>query len=381
MNVRTNLIHQPSAQNIVVLEGDVISDTQAIDIFLQSYQRSSQHTIRSYKKECLRFLLWLKSTKANTIALSPSLLPHATVQDINNYLEFLSSPRLFSESFLKANGWSHQPFRVALGDKSVKHCVVVLHRMFDALRNLRTTNNAPYCQFNPVVLAHDSVVSTVSTATEVEAALTLEEWQAILDAIEDLPRTTTRDIKHYHRARWIMQLLYRTYLRRDEAAKLKMNSFEPTQDGWCVRVIGKGKKEAKIIATKKLMDELGIYRASFKLSPLPHHDEKRPAIMAVTGVDKGVTSQAIYLTTKVIFELAAQKIESSSNPDMHAAQRLRQATAHWMRHTGITHAMESGVNARYVQTQARHSSLNTTAKYDHQNRKNWRAELEAKSLN
>ena len=378
MSSRTDLISHSNAQNIVVLEGDVISDTQAINIFLQSYKRNSLHTVRSYEKECFRFLLWLKSTHTP----SPALLPRVTVQEINSYLEFLGSPRLFTPSMLDAaitqsNGWRHQPFRIGLSDSSIKHCIIVLHKMFEALRNLRTTNDAPFCQFNPVVLAHDNSTGTPRSQEEIEESLTLEEWNAILSAIEDLPRTTSRDIKHYHRSRWIMQLLYRSYLRRDEAAKLKMNSFEPSPDGWSIRVIGKGNKPAKIIATDKLMDELSIYRASFNLSPLPHHDEKRPAIMAVTGVDKGVTAQAIYLTTKVLFELAAQKLETGENANGRAAQRLRQASTHWMRHTGITHAMESGINPRYVQAQARHSSLNTTARYDHKDKKSWRAAMEA----
>ena len=63
---------------------------------------------------------------------------------------------------------------------------------------------------------------------------------------------------------------------------------------------------------------------------------------------------------KVIFDKAANRMETD---DPAAAARLRQATPHWMRHTGVTHAMESGASPRYVQAQARHSSLNVTAKY------------------
>ena len=368
-NTNTQLAALPTKSlDLEVLAGDVLSDAAAIGIFLQSYARRSVHTIRSYEKECYRFLLWLQSNRTP----SPALLPLVSVQDMNNYIDFLSNPHSFSEAFLKLHGWSHQPFRTALSAESTKHCIVVLHRMFDAMRNLRSSNNAPYCLFNPVVLAHDGVMGS-SNKDEIEEALTQAEWQAVLAAIEDLPRASVRDIKHYHRSRWIMQLLYRAYLRRDEAAQLKMNSFEPSPDGWNIRLIGKGNKPAKIIATSALMDELRIYRESLGLTALPSPAETRPAILAVTGKDKSVTDQAIYLTSKVLFELAAQQIEST---DSHAAVRLRQATTHWMRHTGITHAMESGVSPRYVQAQARHSSLNTTARYDHQDRRAWRGALE-----
>jgi site-specific recombinase XerD len=43
-----------------------------------------------------------------------------------------------------------------------------------------------------------------------------------------------------------------------------------------------------------------------------------------------------------------------------------------MRHTGVSHSMEMGVDPRYVQAQARHSSLNITARYDHKKRQAWR---------
>lgn len=359
---------RPVVPAIEVLSGDVADDEHAIRIFLDSYSRRSPHTVRSYEKECRRFLLWLHATRDP----SPALLPAVAVSDINDYLEFLGNPRPFAEPFLKMHGWAHQPFRKPLGTESFKHCITVLHKMFDALRNLRATGNLPYCLFNPLVLAHNGISGAIQD-DEIEEALTPEEWEAVQAAVEDLPRATARDIKHYHRARWLMQLLYRAFLRRDEAARLTMGAFEPSADGWNIRLIGKGAKKAKIVATNKLLAELKVYRMSLGLPPLPSLGESRPAILAVTGKDKGVTDQAVYLLCKVIFQKAADMIEDQSP---QGAQRLRRATPHWMRHTGVTHALESGANPRYVQAQARHSSLNVTARYDHKARKAWRLDME-----
>ena len=353
---------------VEVLAGEVVDDNEAIKIFLDSYSRRSKHTVRSYEKECSRFLLWLKATHPPGLAM----LPVVSVKDINSYLDFLGNPRPFSDDFLKKHGWVHQPFRKALADESVKHCVTVLHKMFEAMRNLRTSGNLPYCLFNPVVLAHDGM-SGSNQDEEVEEALTPAEWEAIQAIIESLPRDTERDIKHYHRSRWVMQLLYRSFLRRDEAANLTMGSFEPSPDGWNIRLVGKGAKKAKIIATEKLINELKIYRASIGLTPLPYPGETRSAILAVTGKDKGVTNQVIYLICKVLFEKAAEQIDQN---EPMAASRLRNASPHWMRHTGVTHALDAGANPRYVQAQARHSSLNVTAKYDHKAKKEWRNDIE-----
>lgn len=348
--------------------GDVCDDLQAISIFLDSYSRKSPHTVRSYEKECLRFHLWLKATRDP----SPVLLPNVTVQDINAYLSFLENPQPFSTEFLTAHGWKHQPFRKRLSDESVKLCLTVLHKLFTSLRELRASANLPYCMFNPVKLAHAGS-STTTELDEVEEALTAQEWASVRAVIEELPKSTARELKHYHRARWIFQLLYRAFLRRDEAANLRMNSFELTRDGWVIRLIGKGAKKAKIVATAALVDELTIYRISLGMTALPSPSETSPAILAVTGKNKGVTAQTIYLLCMTIYEMAAKKMESI---DKTAAARLRQATPHWMRHTGVTHAMESGVGPRYVQAQARHSSLNVTARYDHKERIAWRQNIE-----
>jgi site-specific recombinase XerD len=353
---------------VEVLTGEVADDTEAIRVFINSYSRKSAHTVRSYGKECYRFLLWLKATRDP----SPAMLPAVTVQDINDYLDFVANPRPFSESFLETHGWEHQPFRKALASESMKHCITVLYKMFSALRELRAAGNLPYCMFNPLKLAHDGI-SGGDQDDEIEEALTDPEWEAVQAVVEDLPRETERDVKHYHRARWVMQLLYRAFLRRAEAAKLKMGSFEASAEGWNIRFVGKGAKKAKIIATNKLIEELKVYRTSLGLPPLPSPGETRPAILAVTGKDKGLGDQAIYLLCKVLFDKAADRIEAT---DPVGAQRLRKATPHWMRHTGVTHALEAGANPRYVQAQARHSSLNVTAKYDHQERRAWRRDME-----
>ena len=353
---------------VELIRADVQDDRQAIQIYLDSYCRRSTHTVRSYAKECWRFHLWLNATKG----IHPTLLPTVSVADINQYLEFLGTPRPFSEAFMQKFGWDHQPFRKPLSTESIKHAIAVLHKMFNALRNVRNERDEPYCRFNPVELVQDGIAGS-EQVDEIEEALTLEEWEAVQEAIEQLPQETDQERKQYHRARWCMNLLYRSFLRREEAANLVMGDFEPSTDGWNLRTIGKGHKKAKIIATTALMEELKTYRTSLGLSPLPSLGETRPAIMAVRGKDKGITAQAIYLLCKEIFARAADLVEAR-NP--YSAHRLRQASPHWMRHTGVSHAMDSGVDPRYVQAQARHSSLTITAKYDHKRKKAWRDHLE-----
>jgi integrase len=226
--------------------------------------------------------------------------------------------------------------------------------------------------FNPVVLAH-KVSSRSVSSDDTSRALTPEEWSAVLLVIEQMSRATSRDRAHYYRARWVFNLLYCAFLRRDEAVSLRMGDFQEGPDGWGLHLTGKGGKRASIVVPQRLIRELRTYRLSIGLSEYPHHGEARPAVCRIGSNAKGISSQALYLICQVIFARAAELIKPI-NPG--AAARLEAASPHWMRHTGITHALERGINPRYVQAQARHASLVTTAKYDHQERRAWRTDFE-----
>ena len=48
-----------------------------------------------------------------------------------------------------------------------------------------------------------------------------------------------------------------------------------------------------------------------------------------------------------------------------AADKLRRASPHWMRHTHATHALERGVDLTTVRDNLRHASVSTTSAYLH----------------
>lgn len=343
------------------------SDRNAIETWLASYNTRSPHTARAFRKEAERFLMWLDATKGP----SERLLPAATANDANRYLDFLGAPRPFSKELLERYHRTAQPFRGPLARASMRQAIVTLHRMFEALRNVPGEDGDSYVRMNPWVLVRDA--ATGEESDEIEEALTFEEWDAVQKTIEHLPRETARDRAHYARTRWIFQLLYRAFLRREEAASLQMGSFENSPDGWRIKLLGKGRKIARVIASRKLMAELTAYRLFLGLPPLPAPGEDRPAILAVIGKEKAVSDQAIYAICTTIFRMTADRI---ADTDPAAATRLRCASPHWLRHTGISHAMERGVDPRYVQAQARHSSLKVTARYDHKEKRRWRDQLE-----
>ena len=352
-----------------VLDWDRINDSTAVSTWLDSYKHRSENTQRSYRKEAERLLMWLEAK----LGANDQLLKKATVREANAYLDYLSAPTLIPREILRRHGRTEQPIKGPLARASARQTMVILHRMFEALRNLPDETGEPYIRFNPWSLVRDAASDEVEE--DLDAAFTPAEWEAIEHTIELLPRQTDREFAHHARSRWIMQLMYRTWLRRETVAKLKMSDFVLTPDGWLLKISGKGRKTSRIIATDRLMAELQLYRKANGLRPLPDPADSLPAVLSVIGkgLPKPMTGQAIYLICKTIFSATAERLQLEA-PD--AAKRLREASPHWLRHTGITRAMEADVNPRYVQAQAQHSSLKVTNRYDHKRKQRWRDQMD-----
>lgn len=361
---------------------DAANDIQAVNVFLDSYKRHSVHTQRAYKKEVAKFMLWL-AVMAPRRTKQHSVLASVTIDDANSYMDFLVEPSEIAPDVYEKFDFKKSPFS-RLHGSSRQLALSVLSRLYDSLMHYVGPSGSPYCQRNPF---HDVHVGAEKLDGFVEKALTPDEWKLVIDAIEQLPQVTPRERDYYHRARWVFQLLYRSFLRRDEASKLLMSDFFHDGKGWLIRVLGKGSKRANIVATQRLMDELAIYRESLGLPGAPSANEKFPAILPLTGwrpgldtpPSKPLSNQLVYgLCTEVFRHAAgvARKLAMEDASLEAAATRLARATPHWMRHTGVSHAMESNVSPRYVQAQARHSSLKVTARYDHKRRDKWRNELD-----
>ena len=360
--------HQTTIQNID-------TDSWAISTWLNGYKRSSHNTVRSLEKEATRFLMWLHVVKGE----NASHLPLVRTHDMNDYREFLSNPRQFPESVLKNFNRRQQPFRGALSNDSIKQALIILKGMFEALRNIETRDNEPYIKMNPCALIKGLKSKPRSDRNSV---LSLSQWRMVQDTIESLPKVNELEKAHYNRTRWLFQLLFLSFLRREEVANLHMYSvndtvsgFRETEHGWAIFVIGKGAKQTEVVATSSLMDELQRYRVSLGLTPLPSFGEDAYAVQPIIGKNRiNVTAQQIYAICRRVFQMTADRVEADNPKD---AALFRKASVHWMRHTGISITLNNGAEPRHVQAQARHSSLNVTATYDHKEKEQWRADLEA----
>lgn len=357
-----------SAPTVFRPQAGCSDDGAALAQFLSGYQAGSAHTLRAYSKEAMRFLLWLRFLWPG----EPACLPRVTPSIIKDYMSFLNDRGTLPATFIEKSGWPKRvpPFSGRpLKANSKAHVLHVLRALFDVLSNLEGINGQAYCRFNPLRGGRGFGLGAMRQSFRpTERGLSFEGWAYVQAVIAD-----PGDDPERVRDRWIIQFLYLSFLRRSEAVSVRMGDFESYRGGWRLHVTGKGGERRDIVAVSALIDELTAYRTAIGLPPLPRQGDDAPAIGRLSG--KGpIESGTLYLRTRHVFGLAADLAQESG--DSESAQALRVASPHWLRHTGISHAMERGVEPRYVQAQARHSSLAITGLYDHKDRDAWASSME-----
>jgi site-specific recombinase XerD len=146
-----------------------------------------------------------------------------------------------------------------------------------------------------------------------------------------------------------------------------MGSFFERRGKWWWRVIGKGNKLATIPVPAEAMDALSRYRIHLGLPRLPTPSDETPLILSVKG-RKRIASGMIYkIVKKFVIEVAA----AMNTLDPARADKLKQASTHWFRHTAITHQADAGIELRHIKKSARHAKIDTTALYLHSDNDSW----------
>ena len=141
-----------------------------------------------------------------------------------------------------------------------------------------------------------------------------------------------------------------------------------------------------------MIDALMRYRQHLGLSQLPQKRESIPLLCALPptgagqaaklnnrpqGTIKGITARRLNQILKAVFAQAADMISVQS---LDKAERLRQASAHWGRHTAITGMVDDGIAESIVQKGARHSDRRTTQLYIHTEEAAWHAAAQQRRL-
>ena len=340
------------------------NDLEAIQAWLAEFHDSPQ-TLRGYRKEAERLLLWSLLERGKPLS-------GLTREDCILYEAFLADPQpreRWCGPKVPRFSPRWRPFVGPLQPASRKLAMLIINALFSYLVE------AGYLAGNPLALARRRG-RLQQGPRPVERFLEHDQWQALLATVDAMPRDSERDRQHHARARFLVALLYLLGPRVSEVAEHTMSSFIQVRGRWWWRVIGKGRKEARVPVNQDMLQALSEYRRFYGLSPLPAPDDATPLMMNLKGT-ASIGDNMIYRIVKELVVRAAAQLEAD---DPHQAEKLRRASTHWFRHTSITHQADAGISIQFLQRNARHARIDTTGLYLHAEEGEWHEAMERHKL-
>ncbi|WP_430233541.1 phage integrase family protein [Paraburkholderia tropica] len=329
----------------------VDNDYEAIHAWLALHE--SPATQRAYRKEAERLILW-------AIVARGKALSSLTTRDATDYRAFLRRPtpreRWVGPPRPRTSpDW--RPFVDNLSARSIAHALAVLSAMFRWLVEQRYVVANPFAGIK---------VRGSKRAMELETthAFTEGEWLLVRAIANGLEWSYGWQAAAAHRLRFMLDFGYATGLRISELADATLRSVEADAAGdhW-LHVTGKGGKPARVTLTPLARSALDRYLQERGLPVSRAHWNPATPVIGSLDVDAdGIKPLRLWEVMRRFFRHAAQIIESD-HPAL--AEKLRQATPHWMRHTHATHALAKGVELSAVRDNLRHASISTTSIYLH----------------
>lgn len=379
---------------VVATSGSFVgSDQDAVRAFLRQLEHSPLATERAYKKEIKRFLAWTL-----TAGFPPGeTLAGLSVLDIEDYFRFLRSPVPLPKAEQDGGGFWKRP--APLSRASLEHAKTLLNGFFEKLTDYEIAPGQAFRATNPVAAIgrvtaarrearQPGEFAPIAGQGSAKKFLPEEDIAHILATIDALPRETERQVAHFQRNRWVFMLAYRSWLRLSELARLQMGDFFFERDGvWRLYVHpSKHEPEGRLIEVLPgLMDALVDYRLANGLMRYPIRGERSPAVLQLNDKRRPVdpvrtvlASGAVRieeqpevrapLSERALFNILKTTLRAAAATSKTPWQkkRLAEASPHWLRHSGITHALNAGLDPRFVASQARHKDIKTTFEdYDH----------------
>jgi len=333
------------------------NDYEAICCWLNEY-RERPATFRTYQKESERFLLW-------AIAEKQKPLSSLDRDDIEAYIQFLDDPKPYERWCSKSGGrgirrgdpeW--RPFTGKLS-RSAK---ITAMSSIDSLLNYLV--DARYLAFNPLSLIRKRNLRSkqihASAFKLQERMLTIDEWHALLDTLDNLPQRSSQELNEKARLQFLIKNLFFLGLRINELVTHNWNAFCKIDDHWWFYVLGKGDKLGRIPVNDELLRAMIIYRAHLKKPPYPGQDETSPIITALAN-EEAITPRHINKLLKKLALITANRF--AHQPDK--VNKLKKFSAHWLRHLSASMQDRAGIQFKHIRANHRHENDETTRRYVH----------------
>ena len=351
------------------------NDLEAINYYLIKYAAQPK-TLRAYKKELERFLLWCikKQNKA---------LSDVQTEDCEAYKAFLNSP---DEAWRgpKAGRFSSawRPFTGAPSPASQKYAVTILKAYFEWLVSVG------YLRGNPWLTVAAPKVSKKLTSIEIGRALPQQLWDTLVTPgglLDQLCATPDEVLSQRYRlrgwaatfpisaqfrlARALLLLLGHTGVRREEAAMTTRDLLKPLDGGalWELAVLGKGDKWRTVFPPVRVIEALRAHWVDRELD-FEFAMHKVPLLAPIANPVTRRGKDGERFSADGIGQLVSttlKRIAGDITLDLDPGERAKliEASTHALRHTFGTLFVANGVPLDVVQNVMGHESLETTTIY------------------
>ena len=332
------------------------NDYEAIQAWLKEYSKPT--TCAVYRKEAERLLLWC-------VLQAKKPLSSLTREDFDAYIAFLDNPQPKSLWCKKRGGYGikrgeqgWKPFAGPLSLSAKRTALSSLKSLMSYLHEAR------YLDSNPLVLMR-SLRYQISLEEQKlhlhERLLEEDEWQALMQALEEWPAATPEEKDEKVRLKLLVALLFFLGLRVNDVSSSQWNAFKLINERWWFVVRGKGDKLAKLPVNKALLETVIDYRLHFALPLYPQAEETTPLIFSLRNRKKPIGNRQIHQLIKELAERAANKFADSPTKQ----KKLLRLSPHWFRHQFASLQARLGIASEQIRENMRHASHQTTLIYIH----------------
>jgi len=133
--------------------------------------------------------------------------------------------------------------------------------------------------------------------------------------------------------------------------------WQDENENWWLKIFGKGRKLRDTTVPPDFIPFLARYRKSRGLSNLPFTGENNVLVEKIRG-QGGMSSRHLRRLVQDIFDCAYRKMKEVEGEQK--ALKLKEASTHWLRHTGASMEVERGRALKDLSEDLGHASMATT---------------------
>ena len=365
--------------------GKCISDKKYADDFLQALNflksyKGSLGTFVSYRRDVERLLHWCA-------LIANKSLKELKRQDIEEFIHFCQKPpkswigvhkipRFIDENGFRIPNPKWRPFVVTVSKalhqtgerpnpKDFEFSHTAAKDMFSILGSFYNyLLQDEYVYMNPVALIRQKSKFVRKTQGKPKIRrLSDRQWSYVLTTAQEMAEMNP---VHHERTLFMVSILYSLYLRISELAASKRWSpmmkhfFRDADENWWFTTVGKGNKQRQIAVSDTMLEALKRWRLYLGLPPFPSLTDNTPLLPKAMG--QGAISSSTYIRSiiQTCFDRAITKLTLDGHRE--DADSLKEATVHWLRHTGISDDVKHRPR-EHVRDDAGHGSGAITDKY------------------